>query len=160
MPRFLLKQKYFAIRDGFNVKDASGRDCFYVQGKVFTLAKKLWLYSLNGQEIFYIKQRLFRLFPRYDIMQNGELVGKMKRTFPVLLGKRYKISSDRYGDMTTYGTFGFNFTVKQDGQDVGRISKKILKIADTYTVDVHDHRLASYMLAIALVIDARHHRSH
>jgi len=161
MARFHLKQKYFAIRDGFYVKDDHGNDVFFVQGKIFTLAKKLYLYDTNGQEIYLVKGRLFRLFPRYDIMRGEELVAKIKRTLPIVLFKRYKVTSEKFGNFVVRsGAFAFHFNVFQDGQKVCEISKKILKIADTYTVDVQNPRMAPFMIAIALMIDARHHRRH
>lgn len=160
MPRFILKQKYFAIRDGFYVKDESGRDCFYAKGRVFTLAKKLWLNDLNGREIFFIRQRLFRLFPRYDIVSGDHIEATVKRTFPLIFGKRYKVKSQNHGTMVVRGAVSFNFTVKRDGATVAKIHKKLLKIADTYNVDVNNPSESAFMVALALIIDARHHRKH
>lgn len=160
--RFVIQQKYFSIRDGFYIRDEAGRDAYYVRGKIFTFGKQLSLADSSGREIIFIKQRLFRLLATYDILQNGEKIARIKRRFPGLFIKRYKIISDTLGDMKIKGNIvAWNFSVIDgNGQTVATISKKILRIRDTYSVDIYDRRLEPILLGIATILDAAHHRKH
>ena len=39
--KLYIKQKVFSWGDKFTVKDATGRDRYYVEGEIFTFGKKL-----------------------------------------------------------------------------------------------------------------------
>ncbi len=160
--RFLIQQKYFSIRDGFYVRDETGRNAYYVRGKIFTFGKQLSLSDSSGREILFIKQRLFRLLATYDILQNGVQIARIKRKFPGLFIKRYKIISDTFGDMKIKGNIvAWNFSIiDANDQKVAAISKKILRIRDTYTVDVYDRNIEPLVIGVSVILDAAHHRKH
>ena len=44
--RYLMKQKLFSFGDDFTIKDADGKEAFYVDGKVFSIGNKL---SIEGR---------------------------------------------------------------------------------------------------------------
>lgn len=110
--RFLIRQKYFSIRDGFYITDEAGRNAYFVQGKIFTLGKQLTMYDLSGREILFIKQRIFRILPTFDVYQNNEVVAKIKRILPLIFVKRYKVKSSLFGDLKIKGNvFAWNFAI-------------------------------------------------
>jgi len=47
--RYMMKQKLFAWGDDFFIKDADGRDVFFVDGRAFSLGKQLAFQGLNGK---------------------------------------------------------------------------------------------------------------
>ena len=159
--RYILRQKYFTIRDGFTVTNEYGQGVFRVEGKLISLGKKFRLYDMGGRELFYIKQRLFRWFKRYDFIQNGERVALIKRK-PAIFCKRFKIKTDDGEILRVKGAWhSFSFhIVDENDNELAYISKKVLKIADTYTVDVQDQRRTPLIMAIAIVMDAIYHRRH
>ncbi|MGI6133246.1 MAG: LURP-one-related/scramblase family protein [Christensenellales bacterium] len=160
--RFLIRQKYFSIRDGFYITDEAGRNAYFVQGKIFTLGKQLTMYDLSGREILFIKQRIFRILPTFDVYQNNEVVAKIKRILPLIFVKRYKVKSSLFGDLKIKGNvFAWNFAiVDAQGKEVGRVSKKVLRVRDTYAVDVYDKQLEPMVLALTIILDAVYHRHH
>lgn len=157
--RFIVRQKFFSIRDGFYIKDEAGRDMYHVQGKLFSLGKKLYLRDLAGNELF-IKQRLFRLRARYDFLINDEVVAVVKRRWFPLFLKRYKVESDVFGDLKIKGNImAWSFSIDtKDGHSLATVSKKILHINDTYAVDIFDKRFEMLGLGIAVMLDAVHHK--
>lgn len=160
--RFLIQQKYFSIRDGFYIKDESGRDTYYVQGKFFSLGKQLTMYDGANREVLFIKQKLFRLMATFDVFEGNREVAKIKRKLPLIFAKRYKVTSDVFGDLTIKGNvFAWNFSIiDSQGREVGRVSKKVLKVRDTYAIDVFDRNLETIILALTIILDAVHHRKH
>ncbi len=158
--RFVVQQKFFSIRDGFHITNEMGQDVYFVQGKIFTLGKQFTMYDSSNREVLFIKQRLFRLFATYDVYQGGNAVARIKRKFPLILAKRYKVTSDTFGSLRIKGNvFAFNFAIVDDqNREVARVSKKLLKIRDTYTIDVYDDNLEEIVLALTIIIDAVHHK--
>lgn len=161
--RFLVRQKYFSIRDGFYIKDEAGRDMYYVRGKIISFGKKLTLSNNAGQELLFIKQRLFRIRPRFDCFRGEEEIAVIKRNFfPLFIRKNYTVKTKDFGTLKIKGSvMAWKFSiVNEAGQDMALISKHILNINDTYTVDVYDRRFEVLALGIAIILDAIHHIKH
>ena len=154
--RYVIKQKLLSLADGFMIKDANEQDVFQVKGKVLSLGKKLTVSDLQGNEICYIEQKLMKLMPEYNISVNGQQVMNIKQKM-ALLKKKIEITGST-GNFTVGGDFfGFDFTIVKDNMPVATISKKLLKMADTYTVDINDNENQPLMLAVAIVMDMIFH---
>lgn len=158
MNRYLLRQKFFKLTDHFDIKDDSGRVRFVVRGKFFTIGKKLWIDSPNGQELLFVKQRLFSMLARFDLYQGENYVGKIKRRLSIFT-KRLKIESS-FGNFKVKGNvFAWDFKITDESDNlVANISKSILKIADTYTVDAYSNDLL--VMAVAVTLDSIFHPKH
>ena len=55
--KLYLKQKFFSWKDQSTVKDELGNDKYYIEGKVFSVGKKLRVYDPNGTELAFVRQR-------------------------------------------------------------------------------------------------------
>lgn len=154
--RFLVRQKYFTVRDKFYIEDANGAPRYMVKGKLISFSKKFSVCAPNEREIYFIKQRLFRLFPTFDILSNGQEVARYRGKLSFFT-KRAKLTSP-FGDYKIAGSpWAWDFQVKANGAPVMSISKKILRIADTYTVDINNAD-EPLMLSVAIIIDAIYHK--
>lgn len=155
MNRYILQQKFFTIKDRYEITDDRGQARYSVRGKFFTIGKKFWISDPRGRDIFFVKQRLFRLLARYDILQGDNRVGKIKKRVS-LFTKRLKVTSD-YGTYKVKGNiFAWDFKILDEaGNLVGNISKSILRIADKYTVDAYNND--PFILAIAVALDSIFH---
>lgn len=160
--RFLVNQKYWSIKDRFSINDEQGRPWFQVEGKIFTLGKKLTLFDMSGNEVFFLKQRLFSPFKKWDLMNNGNAVGLFKaKFFHAPFCRTYYIQSGDTKLKIKGSYWGFNFRIYENDAQVGSISKKILRIADTYVIDIpNDNADPTIFVTAALIVDALHHRKH
>ncbi len=160
--RFIVQQKFFSIRDGYYISDEAGRNVYFVQGKLFTLRKQFTMYDNNKREVLFIKQKLLSLLGTFNVFQGENHLAKVKRRLPLLFAKRYKIISKIFGNLRIKGNmFAFNFAIVDDtGQEVARVSKKLLKVRDTYAIDIYDPNLEHLVLALSIIIDAVHHKHH
>lgn len=158
MNRYLLRQRFFTIVDHYDIKDDHGRVRFVIKSKFFTIGKKFWINSPDGQEQLYIKQRLLHPFGRFDIYQGDNYLGKIVRKFSFFV-KKLKASGD-FGEYKIKGNvFAWDFKITdQEGNVVGNISKSILRIADTYTVDAFGND--PLIIAISVVMDHIFHPKH
>lgn len=85
---------------------------------------------------------------------------KVKAKFS-LFSKKAKIKSktQQFNGLKIKGDFlAWEFDIEKDKKALARISKKLLKLSDTYDVSVADEKNAVYYLAIAIIIDCMHHR--
>lgn len=152
--RYILKQRFFTFKDTYAIMDDKGYDHYHVRSKFFTIGKKFWISTPAGQEIFFLKQKLFHFFPHYNIIANGEVVAKAKVS-PRLFKKCLKVSSDVYGDYIIKGDiFGWDFNFNKDDTVVAMTSKKIMQIADSYTIDISPSEKDYFILALAVLLDA------
>jgi uncharacterized protein YxjI len=159
--RLLINQKYFAFNDRFNITAENGQPVYAVEGKFFTIGKKFHIERPNGQEIFFVKQRLFRIFARYDFLQNDQDVGFLKRKYALFI-KKLTFRSEAFGKIKIKGNIlGWSFRFfDENGNQIAETSKKILHIADTYTLDIFDPRYQDIIVGLVVAIDAIYHRKH
>jgi len=153
--RYILQQKFFTIKDRYEITDDRNQVRFLMRGKFFTIGKKFWLSDARGNDLYFVKQRLFRLLARYDVKQGDNTVGKIKKRLS-LFTKRLKVTSD-YGNYKVKGNvFAWDFKITDEaGNLVGNISKSILRIADRYTVDIYNND--AFILAVAVALDSIYH---
>lgn len=158
---FLVKQKLIAIRDGFHILDENGNNHYYVKGKLFTIGKKFNLLTADqSQNLLFIKQRLFRVFPRYDILKDGQCVAIVKKKFSLFVS-RYKIKLSTGESLKIKGDiFSWDFSlITENGDTIANISKKLFRISDSYAVTVYNDNYETLCLSIAIILDAIHHKS-
>lgn len=165
--RYIINQKYFTFRDSFNITDDRGRPVYNVTSKLISVSKEFRLNAMNGQEILYMKRKIRLGFPKFNVFIDGTrhilTIHKKYRAF----GVKVEVKSDApaFGDCMVRGNaFNWDFHMIRDcdGAEVATISKKVLKIADSYAIDIapseknHDY----LVLAIAIVLDYLCHPKH
>lgn len=150
--RYLIKQKFFSLSDGFTIKDEAGNDCFKVKSKVITVGKKLSLCDMSDKEAAFIEQKLLKLFPEYHISVDSQEVMVIKQKFS-LLSKKFAITGSA-GEYEVEGNLrAKDFRITKNGSISAVISKKFLAVSDTYTIDIDDKENNALMLAVAIVLD-------
>ena len=163
--RLVVNQKYWSVADKFNIADEAGRPWFQVEGQIFSIGKKLWLKDMEGNEIFFLKQKVFSFVNKWEIQRGGQIIGTFtSKFFHMPFVRTYKLEGE-FGKFKIKGSsFGYNFRIfdmNNGDTQVGTISKKILKIADTYVIDIVDE-ITDPAIAVtgALIVDALHHKKH
>lgn len=156
--QYVIRQKYFAVRDHFFVEYPNGQPAFQIRGRFTFMAKKFYVCTPDGQEIFYVKQRLLKLapFPTFDVYQGGKKVARFRTALSFAV-KRGKIKGD-YGKYKVKGSItSWDFRAEDEsGRVVMEMSKKLLRIADTYSVLI-DGANDAFMMAIVVILDLLYH---
>ncbi|HWR18467.1 MAG TPA: LURP-one-related family protein [Clostridia bacterium] len=149
--KLYMKQKVFSWADRFTVKDELGNDRFYVEGRLFSWGKQLFVYdAASGAEVAFIKQKVMSFLPRFYVFVGGVQYLEIVKEF-TFLRPRYSI----YGkDWQVEGDFfEHEYSVTQNGQFVVTISKEWLAWGDTYAINIGDPRDEVAALATVLAID-------
>lgn len=150
--RYMVRQKVFAIKDSFTIRDEFGNDIFLVQGQFFSVGNKLRIFDLAQHELCYIEQQVFRFMPEYDIYIAGRHVANIKKKF-AFFKNDFTIESEYSRYEVNGDIFAHEFYIFKDGYQVAAVSKKFFSLTDTYCVEVEDGQDQVSLLAVAIVID-------
>lgn len=167
MAHYQIRQKYFALKDSFAITDASGNARYTCRSKMITIPKKFWLESAGGNPLYFVRKNVFSWwgFPKFKIYKGADKSESAVATVKVKFSfftKRLKITSDTFGNFFVKGSvmgWTFNIYDKETKEVVATISKKVLKIADTYDIDVFAGNDA-FMLTVCIILDFLYHKKH
>ena len=152
--RYVMKQKLWAIGADFTIKDDSGRDCFFVDGKVLTLRDTLSFQDMQGNEICFIQRKLLSWGPTYEVYHAGQLVAVVKESLFTLLGHRFFVDVEGPDDIEAQGNFSnHDYAFTRGGYQIAQVSKAWFTWADTYGVDITPGQDDALILAATVVIE-------
>ena len=149
--KLYIKQKVFSWKDRFTVKDAYGADRYTVEGKVFSIGKKLFVYNAAGDEVAYIREKVPTLLPKFMVEIGGTEVAEIVKKFSFLKPK-YEVHGP---DWTVQGDFfAHDYTIMQGELPVVTIHKQWMSWGDSYEIDIADPSKELTALGVVLAIDA------
>lgn len=156
--RFLIQQKFFTLKDRFFIKDERGYDCYEIADKLVTVGNKFWVNTVDGNNLYFMRQKLFHLMPHYEIYQGEEVVANVRARFRFFRAK-VEVQSDRFGDILITGNvMNWDFEIKRGDEMLAVINKHILKVRDTYTLEIMARIDPAFMIALAILVDAMYQR--
>ena len=154
MERLLMQQKLFAFGDDYFVKDASGRERFQVDGKVFTLRNTLAILEPRGKELARITRRILAWGPTYEITRGDEVLAVVKKELFTFFHCRFTVDVPGPDDLEAVGDFfDYEYEFKRDGRVVASVSKRFFAFRDTYGIEFAVDEDAVLLLAATVVID-------
>ena len=149
--KLYIKQKVFSWKDRFTVKDETGADRYTVEGKVFSIGKKLFVYNAAGDEVAYIREKVPSLLPKFIVEIGGQEVAEIVKKIS-FLKQKYEVHGP---DWTVQGNFtAHDYTIMQGEFPVVTIHKQWMSWGDTYEINSADPSKALLALAVVLAIDA------
>lgn len=152
--RYQMKQKIFAFGDDFKIVDGDGVHVATVDGRVFSLGKKLDIVSPAGAEIVRIEQKLIALKPTYEIWQQKKLLATVSKDFFTLFRCSFTVDVPGPNDLSAQGSFTeHEYRFERQGKRVAEVSKAWFGVRDTYGVDVEAGEDPWLVLASTVVID-------
>jgi len=152
--RYVMKQKLFSWADDFYIRDAEGREVFFVDGKVFSIGKELSFQDLQHNELALIRQKLLSWGPTYEIDRNGALAAVVKKELFTFFNCRFNVDVPGPDDLEASGDFmDHEYTFTRGGTTVAAVSKQWFSWSDTYGVDITEGEDDILILASTVVID-------
>jgi uncharacterized protein YxjI len=156
--RYVMRQKFLSWGDDFVIKDETGQDMFYVDGKVFSLGNQLSFQDMEGNELAFIRQKLLAWGPTYEIYRQGELQAIVKKALFTLFQCRFSVDVPGPDDLEATGNlFDHEYSFARGGTIVATISKRWFSWTDSYGVDIAEGEDDILILASTVVIDMACH---
>ena len=152
--RYVLKQKFWSWGDDFKIRDADGKDVFFVDGRAFSWGDKLSFQDMQGRELAFIRQKLLAWGPTYYLEREGRVFAEVRKHLFTLLRCKFTVDVPGPDDLEAQGSFlDHEYTFERAGRTVATVSKRWFSWTDTYGVDIADGEDAVLILASAVVID-------
>ena len=149
--KLILKEKMLSILDSFNVYDEKDDIYFKVKGKV-ALTHKQAIYDAKGRELGIVKEKIIDILPTFNLYKDGEKVGECKKKL-TLIKPKFEIDFNGWDVKGDWLEWDYSI-IDKAGKTVAVISKKLLRLTDTYVIDVKDEDDALDALMVVLAIDA------
>lgn len=154
----MMRERILSWGDDFTIKDAEGRDVYYVDGKVFSFGDKLSFKDAGGTEVAFIDQKLLSIGAQYEIVRGGTTVAVVKKKLFTMFRARFTVDVPGPDDLEAHGNFlDHEYVFERHGREVARVSKKWFALADTYAIEIGEGEDDVLILASAVVIDLVSH---
>jgi len=157
--RYKIRQNLISIGDDFWIENEEGKKVFKVDGKVLRIRKTLVFEDVNGKKLAQIQERLLAIKDTMAIEDaNGDQIALVKKALIAPLRDRWDVKVKNGPDLDVQGDIlNHEYTFKQGRKKVAEVSKKWLKLTDTYGVDIDPVQNDILILAIAVAIDMMAH---
>jgi uncharacterized protein YxjI len=150
---YTMREKLFAIGDDFWI-ETDGEKAFKVNGKALRIRDTLVLESPSGDELFTIQEKKLSVRDKMEIEHDGKTVATIKKALVSPLRDRYSIEVEGGDDMDVHGNIlDHEFEFERDGHKIAEVSKRWLRMRDTYGVEVKPGQDDALILACTVCID-------
>jgi len=147
----LFKQRFFSWFDSYDIYNESGEPVYSVKGKL-AWGHCLRIYDCGGTHVGTVREKVLSLLPRFEIYQGDQMIGSVRKELTLI---RPKFNIDYNGWKVNGNWMEWDYTVTNpSGQTVAVISKELLRLTDTYVLDIADPQNALDVLMLALALDA------
>ena len=157
--RYKIRQNLISIGDDFWIENEAGQKIFKVDGKVLRIRKTLVFEDAHGKKLAQIQERLLAIKDTMAVEDaNGNQVAVIKKALIAPLRDRWSVNVKGGPDLDVQGNIlDHEYTIKQGRTQVAEVSKKWLKLTDTYGVEVAPGQNDILILAVAVAIDMMAH---
>jgi uncharacterized protein YxjI len=156
--RYVMRQKFFALGDDFQIRDEAGNEAYYVDGRALSFGDKLSFRDAAGTEVAFISQRLMAWGPTYEIWRNGALAAVVKKKLFAFFHHRFTVDVPGPDDLEAEGDFtDHEYELRRGGRVVAVVSKRWFSWTDTYGIDIDEGEDDVLVLASAVVVDLACH---
>ena len=149
--KLYFKQRLFSWFDSYDIYNEAGETVYVVKGQL-SWGHCLKIYDTYGNEIGTVKERVLTLLPKFELFLRGQYMGCISKEL-TLFRPRYNI--DCKGWHVEGDFFEWDYRIMdRSGRCVATVSKEILRLTDTYVIDVLNGQDALCALMLVLAIDA------
>jgi uncharacterized protein YxjI len=148
--KLYMKQKPFALRSRFSIKDENDQEIYTVEGEFFSIGAKLHILDQNNQEAAFVRQKVLSFMPRYFVEINGQAVACVRQRF-TLFKSLFEIEGTGWlaaGNFTAH-----EFVIATGGQPVMTVRKAWFTWGDSYEMDIASPENTLLAVCVMLAID-------
>ncbi|WP_371578779.1 LURP-one-related/scramblase family protein [Streptomyces sp. NBC_01314] len=152
--RFLVRDRLLGIGDDYWIEDEHGRKAFLVDGKAMRLRDTFELKDTRGQVLIDIRRKMFALRDTMVVERNGEPLATVRRKRLSLLRNHYRVSLAEGTELDVSGKIlDREFVIEYDGELLAHISRRWLRVRETYGLDVvRDDADPALLIAVTVCV--------
>ena len=149
--KLLFKQRFFSWFDSYDIYDESGNTVYVVKGQL-SWGHCLKIFDRYGSEIGTVKERVLTLLPKFEIYEKNNYIGCISKEF-TFIKQKYNIDFNGWHIDGSFIEWDYTI-VDSHGNKIAEISKELLRMTDTYVLDISKPEDALYVLMFVLAIVA------
>lgn len=145
-----MKEKDTAFKDRFFVKDEQGNTVYVIEGKAFSLSRKLTIFDSHDRELAQVQKKPFALTPKYAVIIEGEEVAELSKESSLFGKPYYKVEGPNWtvdGDI-----WDRDYKIRRNMNVIIDVSRALLQ-KDTYKIDIHKDINPLMAVAVVLAVD-------
>ncbi|GHH56633.1 LURP-one-related/scramblase family protein [Streptomyces umbrinus] len=152
--KFLVRDRLLGIGDDYWIEDEHGRKAFLVDGKAMRLRDTFELKDAQGQVLIDIHKKMLALRDTMVIERGGEPLATIRRKRLSLLRNHYRVALADGTELDVSGKIlDREFVVEYDDELLAHISRRWLRIRETYGVEVvRDDADPALLIAVAVCV--------
>lgn len=151
--KLLFKERFFSWLGSYDIFDENQATVYTVKGQL-ALGRCLHIYDSYGTHVATLKQKLFHLFPRFDLFLGDaqEYLGSIQKEITFF---KPVFHIDFNGWSVNGNMWEWDYQILDSNQTlIATIKKELFNWTDTYSIDIENKEDALYALMLVLAIDA------
>jgi uncharacterized protein YxjI len=151
--RLTVREKLFAFGDDFWIENGRSQRVYHVDGKALRVRDTLLFKDMSGQERYKLQEKMARVRDTMTLYNaDGSTAATIKKALITPLRDRYTMDLPGQPSLETQGNIlHHEYTIEQGGRPVATISKRWVRVRDTYTIDVAPGAIDP-LLAVAMTV--------
>jgi uncharacterized protein YxjI len=156
---YQLRARLVSFGDDFWIENQDGERVLRVDGKVLRVRKTLDIEDTEGKHLCRIQSRVMHIRDTMAIERpDGAEMATVHKALITPLRERWKVDLADGTQMDVQGNIlDHEYALEVDGRKVAEVSKKWLRIRDTYGVQVAPEADTLLVLAVAVALDIMGH---
>ncbi|MER5947393.1 LURP-one-related family protein [Streptomyces sp. NPDC001904] len=153
--RYEVRERLFAVGEDYWIEDENGHKAFLVDGKAMRLRDTFELKGSDGRVLIDIHQKMFALRDTMVIERADQELARVKRKRLSLLRNHYRVAlADGETELDVSGKIlDREFAVEYEGELLAEISRRWLRVRDTYGVNViREDADPALLIAVAVCV--------
>ncbi|WP_328544501.1 LURP-one-related/scramblase family protein [Streptomyces europaeiscabiei] len=152
--RFLVRDRLLGIGDDYWIEDEHGRKAFLVDGKAMRLRDTFELKDTQGHVLIDIRRKMFALRDTMVIERESETLATVRRKRLSLLRNHYRVTMADGTELDVSGKIlNREFVIEYDGELLAHISRRWLRVRETYGLDVvRDDADPALLIAVTVCV--------
>jgi uncharacterized protein YxjI len=153
--RYQMREKLLSIGDDAWIEDDKGDKVFKVDGKALRVRDTFKLDDAHGNEVATIRERKLHVKDTVTVERDGHKLATIKKALVSPLRDRFEIELEGGGKWKAHGNvLDHEYKIEGDDGDVAHVSKKWLRVRDTYGIEISgDPNRDALVLAVTVAID-------
>ncbi|MDQ0776020.1 uncharacterized protein YxjI [Streptomyces aurantiacus] len=152
--KFLVRDRLLGIGDDYWIEDEQGRKAFLVDGKAMRLRDTFELKDQQGRVLIDIHKKMLALRDTMVVERDGEPLATIRRKRLSLLRNHYRVALADGTELDVSGKIlDREFVVEYDGDLLAHISRRWLRVRETYGVEiVREDADPALLIAVAVCV--------
>lgn len=153
--RYQMREKLVSFGNDFTIKTADGRPAFKVDGKALRMRNTIKIRDTAGRSLYTVQERMVRVKSTMVVETDGRTVATIQKALVTPLRDRFDVKVAGGPNLHVQGNIvDHEYRITRQGTPVAEVSKRWIRVRDTYGVEVQPGEDDAFLLAVVAAIDA------